>query len=288
LLAVLPSHSQIDSSLGFFALHVGDVRQYHHHYYIYCYNQNYSSHYVERVIGDTVLATGFRYKILESNQPQRYLRLDTSTANVYQYSGYPLPHDDLIDSLRATVGSTFWRSNSGLQIQCIRIDTATILGRRTIAKRFNAFLTGGGWSYSLAYGFGLVNNVSSYEDPCYPVWNFYVTDLSYARINTQEYGTFVGVKNQGQAVPSSFALRQNYPNPFNPSTTISYELPRPSTVTLCVYNVAGQVVATLVDAKELTGFHEVMFRADRLATGVYLYRLRAGDFTATRKMLVLQ
>jgi hypothetical protein len=89
-------------------------------------------------------------------------------------------------------------------------------------------------------------------------------------------------------VPKSFGLLQNYPNPFNPSTTIRYELPRTSHVTLTVYDLLGREVATLVDGLEEPGYKSVQFNAGNLASGVYLYRLTAGDFVQTRKLLVLK
>jgi Secretion system C-terminal sorting domain len=87
-------------------------------------------------------------------------------------------------------------------------------------------------------------------------------------------------------LPNAFLLQQNFPNPFNPSTTIRYELPKASHVTLKVYNTLGQEVATLVDAVEEPGYKSIQWDATELASGVYFYRLRAGDFVQTRKLLL--
>jgi hypothetical protein len=89
-------------------------------------------------------------------------------------------------------------------------------------------------------------------------------------------------------VPGEFTLMQNYPNPFNPSTTIRYGVPEKSTVRLEVFNTLGQVVATLVRAEQEAGYHEVQLDASGLAGGLYLYRLQAGDFVQTRKLLLLK
>ena len=86
--------------------------------------------------------------------------------------------------------------------------------------------------------------------------------------------------------PGEFALLQNFPNPFNPATTIRYTLGARSHVTLAVYNVLGQCVATLVDAVQDAGPHDVIFSGQRYASGVYFYRLRAGTFTATKSLLL--
>jgi hypothetical protein len=83
-------------------------------------------------------------------------------------------------------------------------------------------------------------------------------------------------------------LRQNYPNPFNPSTTIRYGLPHRSTVQLTVFNTLGQQVATLVQGEQEAGYHEVRFDASGLSSGVYFYRLSAGTYVETRKLLLLK
>lgn len=99
----------------------------------------------------------------------------------------------------------------------------------------------------------------------------------------------VDAVDDGRAiVPRVFMLGQNYPNPFNPSTTIRYGLPNRSHVTLAIYNALGQQVATLVEGAAEAGYHEVKFDASELASGVYLYRMQAGEFVQTRKLLLLQ
>jgi photosystem II stability/assembly factor-like uncharacterized protein len=88
--------------------------------------------------------------------------------------------------------------------------------------------------------------------------------------------------------PVSFSLLQNYPNPFNPSTTIRYGLPQRSRVLLSVFNTFGQQVAVLVREEQEAGYHEVRFVGSGLSSGVYFYRLSAGDFVQTRKLLLLR
>jgi hypothetical protein len=90
------------------------------------------------------------------------------------------------------------------------------------------------------------------------------------------------------AVPTAFSLEQNYPNPFNPSTHIKYGLPHDAHVELEVYNVLGQRVAVLLNEKQNAGYHEVVFHRTALPSGMYFYRLRAGSFMQTKKMLVLR
>jgi hypothetical protein len=89
-------------------------------------------------------------------------------------------------------------------------------------------------------------------------------------------------------IPENFFLSQSFPNPFNPSTTIKYGLPQSAQVTLSVFNALGQRVAVLVDNRQEAGYHEASFNASNLGSGVYFYRLQAGDFTSVQKMLLLK
>jgi hypothetical protein len=97
------------------------------------------------------------------------------------------------------------------------------------------------------------------------------------------------------ALISKFQLKQNYPNPFNPSTTIEFELPKTGNVTLKIFNILGEKVATLVSDRLTTGSYSYDWDASNLASGVYLYRLfvesltgEAGDFVETRKMVLMR
>jgi hypothetical protein len=98
---------------------------------------------------------------------------------------------------------------------------------------------------------------------------------------------FVGVE-EPNAMPTEYALAQNYPNPFNPSTTIRYALPAQSHVTLTIYNTLGEIVKELVNGEMDAGYHEVIFDASHLSSGVYLYRIEAGTFVNVKKLVVLR
>ena len=107
------------------------------------------------------------------------------------------------------------------------------------------------------------------------VWRRPVSDLT-------------AIANRGFAGPEVFFLSQNYPNPFNPVTMIRYELAERAPVTLTVYSVIGQFVSRLVNKIEGAGYHEVRFDASGLASGVYFYRLQAGSFVQSKKLVILK
>ncbi|MEP0860861.1 MAG: T9SS type A sorting domain-containing protein [Ignavibacterium sp.] len=89
-------------------------------------------------------------------------------------------------------------------------------------------------------------------------------------------------------IPTTYELAQNYPNPFNPTTVISWQSPVSSHQTLKVYDVLGNQVATLVDEFREAGMFEITFRASNLSSGIYFYKLQAGDFVQTKKMILLK
>jgi hypothetical protein len=91
-----------------------------------------------------------------------------------------------------------------------------------------------------------------------------------------------------QEVPTNRSLNQNYPNPFNPVTTISYELPLTTHVTLTITDVVGREVARLVDGFQEAGYRSVTLDGSNLASGIYFYRLHAGDFVETRKLILMR
>ncbi len=102
------------------------------------------------------------------------------------------------------------------------------------------------------------------------------------------YELISGITNNHNQVPSDYALSQNYPNPFNPSTKIAFSLPKAGNVSLVVYDILGREVATLVNEFTTAGNHTIDFNASNLASGVYVYKIQAGDFVDAKKMVLMK
>jgi hypothetical protein len=110
-------------------------------------------------------------------------------------------------------------------------------------------------------------------------------DIYAQRLNAN--GTLTGVKTSAP-MPDKLELYQNYPNPFNPTTIINYQLPISNWVTLKVFDVLGREVVTLVNEKQEPGKYEARFNASNIPSGMYFYRLQAGAFTETKKLLLVR
>jgi len=296
LLAAVSSslHGQVDSALAFFPLTTGDLHQYEYHYSYWagdpCSVHSYSSFHMEQVLGDTLLPTGFQYRIVTSSVPgdpsPRFLRVDSATANVYMYDSYPSPREYIVDSLRATEGSWFIRYGL-FMTECFSVDTATVLGVLTLVKRFRVDYIWGE-VYALAYGLGRIQDVTYSKDPCYPVLDNHIRDIVYARIDTLEYGMLVSVRENNEAIPTSVELAQNYPNPFNGETTFEFSIPREERVRLRILNVLGQEITTILDDNVSAGKHRIRWTAQHLASGIYYYRLETNSQFTARKLLMVK
>ena len=122
----------------------------------------------------------------------------------------------------------------------------------------------------------------------YDGWRTPYTSYQYSIGHAWSKVVVNSVPDGQRELPRQFMLAQNYPNPFNPSTTIKYELPKASEVRLSVYDLLGREVSVLVNEKRDAGVHEVKFNGANLASGVYFYRLRAGDFVQSKRLVLLK
>lgn len=142
---------------------------------------------------------------------------------------------------------------------------------------------------------GIVNVILGYG-PCQPMagkpevtpeaMEFLKSLKSY--LSDDHFDMFMTLVKAEIGWPTEYSLTQNYPNPFNPETTIEYTLPIAVQVKIEVYNLLGQVIEVLVDAEQEAGYHSVQWDASDLASGVYFYRLTAGNFTDSKRMVLMK
>ena len=126
-------------------------------------------------------------------------------------------------------------------------------------------------------------------DPCYSKNGKYVAYAGFTSVNSSnDQKNVTKVSTIENSVPTQFSLNQNFPNPFNPSTLIQYTIPNASNIKIEIFNITGESVATLVDGFKSEGYYEVSFNASDLPSGMYLYRISAGTFVQTRKMILMR
>jgi hypothetical protein len=272
----------LDSALAYFPMTIGNKWQFA--YYINSvWPSNLLGFYTLAVTGDSAMPNGKAYRMLRQEPFISYttpfypspslLRMDSTTAIVYEAFQQGSGGELKWDSLLAIPGDGYpWG------VLTIRRDT--ILGVPTVSRTLS---TSPFTAFTLAYKLGPVF-FSAIDGEDFTRQSV----LVYARIDGHEYGTLVSVNAILQSNLMGFELTQNYPNPFNPSTTIRYGLPNRSNVMLTVYNVLGQQVAALANGNEEAGYHDVRFDASGLASGVYFYRLQAGSFVQSKRLIVLR
>jgi Secretion system C-terminal sorting domain len=241
-----------------------------------------------QVIGDTVMPNGKRYAVLNRAdvlRGGRFVRADS--ANIYYYLTQNSTEVQQF-RLNRPFGET-WTVQTILgttRFRVRRLDTASFFGTSVMQQQFDVFPPGVESEFSvwIAPQFGPVRHYF-YN---YPVLAEGIdTRLIGCKIGGITYGNLSAPFVQTTA-PKEFALDQNYPNPFNPATVISYQVSSVSEVKLEVFDVLGRSVQTLVSAKQRAGVYRVTFNAASLASGVYFYKLQAGSFSETKKMLLVK
>lgn len=120
-----------------------------------------------------------------------------------------------------------------------------------------------------------------------------ITDVSNSELYDISQSTFIIIQDvtgvlESKDIPISYSLYQNFPNPYNPSATIKYQIPNAGFVVLKVYDVLGNVVATLVNEQNEAGSYQVLFDASALSSGVYIYQISVNDFVDTKKMILMK
>ena len=135
--------------------------------------------------------------------------------------------------------------------------------------------------------FGDYNNIAAYNGTIYPIWTrLHAGQLSIWNSIITDSSTVI--VDDEISLLLTYSLFQNYPNPFNPSTTISYQLPEETFVTVKVFDILGNEITILVQEDKPTGVHEVTFDGSDLSSGIYLYQIDAGSFHLSRKMMLVK
>jgi len=274
LIIFLSLTSQI-SSQNYFPLEVGNRWDYFVHIDGGALGETFDSIAIE-IIGKQTLTNGLEYFVLSGQIPwwhTKYVREENNEIYVFDL-------DDSIDCLAfrfdIPIDSSYF--NCKFEMHIISINLSTTFGLQdTIQKQATSNT---GYNFSINFG------ISGYGYSDIFVYGFY--DLSGCIISGITYGNLlVSVKDE-KSLPTEYFLSQNYPNPFNPITTIKYQIPDLSFTSLKVYNVLGNEITTLFNEEKSAGRYEVEFDATGLPSGIYFYRIRAGSFVETKKMVLMK
>lgn len=299
---LLPKHDSwgFTNDHDWYPLSVGNVWAYENFY-----NENGTIHFLGyswEIIRDVVtLSNGQKYFEILSHKSDGsidtlFLRLDSLVSIIYGYDKNS-ENELLYEDLSAGIGDTVcYEYNPYWFCQVVREEVEFSIWRLLTQKKY--FSTSEiGWQsgHFLIKGIGLFSYGSG------DLYS-YGSNLIGCKIDGVEYGgiSVVNIEKQTEKVPPEFFLYQNYPNPFNPSTKIKFTIPstenpllggaRGGLVTLKVYDVLGNEVATLVNENKPAGSYETEFRIENgeLASGIYFYQLVVGDFLQTKKMMFLR
>ena len=282
---------QIDTT-NWYPLEVGNLWQ-------FCYGIDPEDYYTKEVTGDTTMPNGKTYAIVK-NGAARYQR-NHNNQYVYLYSQSDSSEYVLYDFVSSD--STFWEysfENLFWGIQVTKNEYNHFLNKNTHYKYYD-------W-VKIDSSNNIIDTIWNARMERYPTRiakGIGVTNYNYS--NYPGSGGLVGVIINGDTLgvltsvleninlANDYHLYQNYPNPFNPTTQLSYQIPESGIVNLTVYNVIGQVVATLVNKEQSAGNYEVIFdastgsaTANGLTSGIYFYRLQSGGFIKSKKMLLIK
>lgn len=235
--------------------------------------------YSVRIIGDTTMPNGINYAIEKTGYGTRFLRQADSRVLLYDSTKENVLYDL---SLQDGDTASIVRSGPYVTLVIVRLGQVQMFGESqkswTYIRTSNESSDGGSRTTIV----DSIGHTYTFIDGGYTEY------LMGALINGRQFGTITRAVAQDNTHPSECSLYQNYPNPFNPSTSIRYALPHRNHVNLSVFNTLGQQVAILVNETQDAGYHDVRFDASGLASGVYFYRLSAGEYVETKRLLIIR
>lgn len=260
-----------------YPLHIGDIWQYRNAAVM----SGDTSVYSYKAFSDTLLGGKTYTVIFFNNYPVSIQRQSGDSVFLYRPGiEKELVYFDFSRSLGDTVSSTPL-GNDTMDVVLTQTDVGNYFGssRRIWIFSVNRarHMIDDEYSVTVADGLGIVLQVPGFGDPM---------ALVGAVINGTKYGHVVGIRGYQQIASSDFRLLQNFPNPFNPTTTIRFNLPQLSQVTLEVYDNIGQIVGRRHYSQLTAGTHDVNFDATSLPSGTYYYRITSAFGIATGKMLL--
>ncbi len=258
---------------------------------------------VSYITGDTI-AYGKRYYFM-LNFPfiNSWVRLDSLTGSLYKLdinnSCSYYNHEIIIDSLRAKLNAVTTNCIfQQYQITCTDTSYSNIFGTLRQRKSFSNYCASAPYTCIKARSYFDSIGISDYSYSFTGGGNSYqeTWELRGCILNGILYGdtsTVLGIRPISSEVPKNFHLSQNYPNPFNPQTKIKFDIPahtkwQTSNVKLIIYDLLGREVTTLVNEELKPGTYEADWDGSYYSSGVYLYKLISGDYTETKKMVLMK
>ena len=148
--------------------------------------------------------------------------------------------------------------------------------------------TDGTYYWVVTHTFPVASATDKFNCVAFAINNSTTTQMNLIEIEVDRGAHITRIESNEIQVPKVYALKQNYPNPFNPTTMIEFDLPKQSDVKLFVYDIMGRTVAELASGNLNAGYHKINFNAANLASGVYFYKLQAGDFVNVKKLMLLK
>ena len=297
----IKSAFSIDTTSGrFMPLAIGNK-------WIYNYVESYPGHnnyYIKKIkiIGDTLIMSKQFFKITGypfSNNDSTYtfIRYDSTNGKLIKYFVGSCNNSYTFAKLSALIGDTTGNCQVYDDFICTNIQDTILFNLNTILKTFHyEFINHYFNIKNLIFGKNIgmetfevsSGSGSSYFDNSYKLKGFVLNGIVYG-----DTTTILGIKSISNEIPSQFLLYQNYPNPFNPTTKIKFALPsgvngQSSIVNLKIFDILGKEVAILVNEQLQAGTYEADWDASNEPSGVYYYKLTAGDYNETRKMVLVK
>lgn len=197
-------------------------------------------------------------------------------------------YEILFDSLAAVLNDSVKNCSPFFGYRCTGVTNVSIFGINVLKKSFETIYHYGGIGISFAQNIGVLyyNNYfqggGGYGSIVYNLKGCWISGVKYGDTST------TNINKIGEEIPSEFVLNQNYPNPFNPNTIIRFHIKDSRFVELKIFDIIGREITRLVNEKLNTGTYEVNWDGSNFPNGIYFYRLTAGDYTETKRMVLVK